>query len=1056
MGSIDDQICSICDPVKSKLHDFLSSCESLRIPSYSALDKSTANVIIQGEGKYHFDASNISSLFEVLEECRQKNVALHFCEKQTCIDYVKSGMMIDLDMLANEPLTFNIIEKSSTQINNMIRIIGEEIANVVQLTDGDVIHVGVIAKPASIPKDGKHKYGIHFLIPSCRIDVSTKKYILNKLCSNSSFINELEPFNLSSNQTIDLQSACVPVMFLGSCKLSSSISYLPAILYKMTADKNKTRKMTMPEKVDDLDKYNLVGELSLVYEMKYEEDKPPLIRKKDYEIKPEKANEVKDFDLKTNSVGSVDVINQIEMVINEIANTDENFAEVKDLLNILPTKYSEDYHLWRDIIFALSSMPSYQPLAHWFSMKCSSKYNSEAVDKLWTEGMSYNRLDRLTLKTIHYYARTEDPMKYNEVINNRIESYILREVRKSYGVLTHELLSRVLYKFYKTKLVCSSNPLAKKKEKELWCEFILPSDIVEDNEHIGEDENKYLIWKWKCDTNEPLILHKAISGKLKMILDSAVHKLEEQYLKMKTNSETPKDYIKVFKSFIGNFKKNIINLQQMPFRKNIINACEITFRNDNLYNSMDRDENFMGVGNGVLQLGEKCSLITGCHRNLISHYTKVNYIPFNPNDKITRQLLDIISQTIPEVDAREWMMFFYASTLRGGSKPELCLFKGGQGQNGKSTISRFTAGALGGETEPKSYASKFNISLLTEKAEASDKPNSALATCNKRRFIYAEETNKRERLNTAQLKKMVNATPISVRGLYADQVNMPITWLLEISSQHQLTINATDNGTWRRIRYYGYKMKFCNNPDPKNPYEKLENPDIIGKMANDTEYLSRYLSILVHFYERLQNEYSGQLKDVISETIMTETEEYRYKQDQLHKFISTSVIVSPTNAISYSMPKVIESYSNWLEKITGHRNHEGITDEEIHNSVLKKYITTIDGQPMLCGCRIAENPSDFENHVVKLNAGERLVSQTLLPERKNVNSQYPDDWWNGRSNNQFRNAQQKQQIDMKLVMNPIDNEIGMTIEERRAIEKLYSDKKLDKQKEEVLKSVGIL
>ena len=74
------------------------------------------------------------------------------------------------------------------------------------------------------------------------------------------------------------------------------------------------------------------------------------------------------------------------------------------------------------------------------------------------------------------------------------------------------------------------------------------------------------------------------------------------------------------------------------------------------------------------------------------------------------------------------------------------------------------------------------------------------------------------------------------------------------------------------------------------------------------------LSILTHYYERLQNEYGGELKNVRSPTIEAETDIFRISQDSLFRWIlSIKLILLNERSnnipnINRSIPKIINSF----------------------------------------------------------------------------------------------------------------------------------------------------
>jgi hypothetical protein len=111
------------------------------------------------------------------------------------------------------------------------------------------------------------------------------------------------------------------------------------------------------------------------------------------------------------------------------------------------------------------------------------------------------------------------------------------------------------------------------------------------------------------------------------------------------------------------------------------------------------------------------------------------------------------------------------------------------------------------------------------------------------------------------------------------------------ASQYDFIVDTTDHGTWRRLRHYTAKAKFVKNPEPSNPFEKKEDPRFVTEYLDNPEFLSGMLSILTHYYERLLNEYGGELKNVRSPTIEAETDIFRISQDSLFRWIDQYIVI---------------------------------------------------------------------------------------------------------------------------------------------------------------------
>jgi hypothetical protein len=255
--------------------------------------------------------------------------------------------------------------------------------------------------------------------------------------------------------------------------------------------------------------------------------------------------------------------------------------------------------------------------------------------------------------------------------------------------------------------------------------------------------------------------------------------------------------------------------------------------------------------------------------------------------------------------------------------------------------------------------------------EDADKPNSAMMKFKHLNWAYSEESNKSQALNVARMKEMVNAGEVSGRELNCKQETFTMKCNFVAASQYSFIIDTTDHGTWRRIRHYTSKTKFVKNPESSNLFEKKEDPKFVTEYPDNPEFLSGMLSILTHYYEKLQNEYGGELKNVKSTTIEAETDKFRISQDSLFRWIYQNIVISPNCEETYLISDLAGLYASWYNKNVSSKEHVmGEVIKELESSVLGKYIKKIEtGVCVLINCRVLNLSESTE-----LAEGEKLMS----------------------------------------------------------------------------------
>ena len=208
------------------------------------------------------------------------------------------------------------------------------------------------------------------------------------------------------------------------------------------------------------------------------------------------------------------------------------------------------------------------------------------------------------------------------------------------------------------------------------------------------------------------------------------------------------------------------------------------------------------------------------------------------------------------------------------------------------------------------------LSFLTSRAKDAESATPALMQLKDAHFAYYSESNKFEVLNMAKIKEFTGQETLAGRKLHSDYVNFKPKCHHLVASNNDFEIYGTDHGTWRRLDYFTMKIKFCSTTDAydeTNPYERLADPSMGSKWAEDDDVLAVYLGILVYYYESLQNKYDGKVRNVPHLHIRKETEEFRNRQDQVNNFLNLTLVKCEDEETEVPMTDVIEKYIKWYD-----------------------------------------------------------------------------------------------------------------------------------------------
>jgi phage/plasmid-associated DNA primase len=977
------------------LRAFLQSAEVVECITGKKSD--LTNIIDQATGvTYAMPPRLVDTLCDRLEACRRAGIPTSLSERQSTPAVPAGGLMIDFDLVVGR----SDAALSDRQAYKIAARILTCIQRGVEYPDGAEVHVFFTVKPGTVPLLSPkgaavgpplYRYGFHVLVPGERLVRGYKRLLIRELRADAAvraILAEVaapdpaapDRAEISAavtavlGDTVDEGSARVPVLFPGCAKLGKP-PYTLLTAFEATMSPYEA-PMLRPIPAADLEAMNVVRELVLATPC----GDAAIVRRVERQLRPAVADEAREYAARTtDDILSEEELADTDRSLSILAVNDAEAAYLRRLLDILPDEYAEQYHLWRNVIFALAhTSRNYKPLAVYFSQRCPAKWagGSASLDQVWESAVvgQHTRKGMITKRSLVRWAMEANPARFEELSTMSYLRILERHVYDNTGVIDHFQAAEVLSAILDTKFVVDVDLAAPSRATQyVWYEFVLPGQDC----RVGE------VWKWRQEA-EPDELSIFISTKMTRIYQDLREDLERK-MAAADNEAKALFYKATLKAFTASMKK----LYNNNFKRGVLAEAHLKFRRRGFIDSLDTVEHVIGVGNGVLELGTPCKLIDRYHEYPVMRFTPAHWRRFDPDAPVTRALLNAIADIIPEPDARDYMLFLCASSLAGGVKEGILTIWQGSGCNGKTFFMRMVAKALG------QYAKKLNISILTSDRESADKPNSAIMQLKGARFGYIEETNKAEVMNTQRLKEIVNPGEVSGRELRKTQENFEVTANVMAGLNYDFLVQTTDHGTWRRIKSYKSRVTFKPDPDPANPFEKKDDQRFVREYPNDPEWQSAMLSVLSHYYERLHAEYGGLIKNVPCATIERETEIYRNSQDTINRFLTERIVISPSRTAGCPLTHLSSAYNEWHRKNIGTSTSNidaSTTMQDFLNSGLAKYLQlSANRTTVLKGCRILTDDN------IELEEGESyyglgaefanddVVRPLLQPSRR--------DWW---------------------------------------------------------------
>jgi phage/plasmid-associated DNA primase len=944
----------------------------------------TTNIIDRMYKKcYKIQDIKIHRFFMLLERCRKLKIRTMMTERQQ--EY--SGIMLDFDIYQ---------DKDKSQLNSDIFIllcqkIVKLLLKILDFGDvkKDIIYVGITRKPALAYKDEEQCYkdGFHLIIPGIKIRKSVKILLIKELLENKvidDVFAEVEPTQkkikgkeFERQDYLDTHCSKVPVFFVGSSTKEGSPPYDLSNIYECKIDSKEiivypTDKFTKVKKNKEI---NICNEFSLNFEAK-----DPIIIKKKYEVNPKYISKIEEIENKTDYKESEIVRNFGVLSTNAIH--DAQTLEIKDMLDILDPKRAENYVDWFNVLCALANTStSYKTLAEYFSRK-SNKFNAVEFEKAWIHAMKGPAGGKkgLGVGSIIYWASMDNPEKWKKLRKQTAYEMLLTMIYERHldGNLLHFHIATILHKLLKHKYITD---IPEGEKDRVWYEFILDDD----NYLPGE------LYKWKrCREKHPVSLSRYVSVQLTELFNMVADKI------CKHRDEETGDSAAYYQKVLGNFNKTTRKLGDTAFKRGIMTEAELLFYSVGFSIDLDKDPLIRGVANGVLKLsinGTGPSLITGYHNYKISKYTDVPYIPFNPYDPLTKEILITLRNIFPddEPDTFDFVMNYFATTIDGMPKESMFLIMVGGGSNGKTFLVELHKSTIGNV-----YGVKLPINFLTAKSKDSDGPTPAVMMLKDATLASYSESDQNEVLNTSRMKELTGQETIAGRKLHQDMVNFKPKCHHLVTSNFEFDVNSSDYGTWRRILRVNLKVTFFPSEkhehyEAKNSNHRIGNDKVTDQWTQDPDVKGRYFGFLVWIHYWLYRNYKGKVGNVPHPHIKCETEEYQEKQDIIKQFLNKRLVKVADEKKQYSLDDEIKKYKVWYEEQKGTKPAKGVV-EQFQNSELRRNIKNTTRGLYLEGYRFldyGEEPLDGEERVTISDSKEsRLKKYGAIPKPEKPEEYY--------------------------------------------------------------------
>jgi len=662
----------------------------------------------------------------------------------------------------------------------------------------------------------------------------------------------------------------------------------------------------------------------------------------------------------------------------EEVQVDTNYEEV-DLVKqfvreCLNAKRADDYESWLRVglcLHSISQSPDMFNLWMEFSAKSAKSAGNDLVKlkRKWDTSMrAEGNGRRLTIRSLRHWAQLDNPIAFKEIIERDIVNYILH-----YTSPTHNHVARLMKRMFQDNYAASISSRSTE-----WFEFLSDhhrwkkinqgialrnkisgggqtlevTDMIAQARQRFKNSPEYTRMESIASNNKSL---EALNQVLKTFVEKKnalrdanriddARDIENQIRDTEISIDLITKKQDLQRADVRDRKFAELadlegKLHNCGFKDAVMKECVGLFYEEGFEQTLNTSAFRIGCANGVLHLdaikpnparpGEMMPMdkekgdpynffqdgvpedyITFQVGNDMPEYSPIPYIEYDPNDPEQIEIDEFFSKLFPRPELKAWVLKLLASCLEGKNREQCYYTFQGVGGNGKSKLVELMIMTLG------DYQSSLQSTALTRKRPESGAANPDIMSIKNKRFIYMQEPDDREPLNTSRMKQFSGEDAVEARGLFQDQERFKIAGKLFMMCNTLPTINSMDRGTWRRIRLIPFESKFVNPGD-----KEIGQPNVFPKDMNLNAKLKKwripFFSRLVHIYLTQYAVSDNGTLEPAPEIVMSESRKYRDTFDSLNKFCQERCRIDPTSDAEATVSDVWKSYRYWHEAVGG-------------------------------------------------------------------------------------------------------------------------------------------
>ncbi len=520
----------------------------------------------------------------------------------------------------------------------------------------------------------------------------------------------------------------------------------------------------------------------------------------------------------------------------------------------LNPRRAESYEDWIKVGWALRNI-DYRLMDAWVEFsRCSSKYLEGECQSFWAK----MRIDTLGMGTLRWWARHDNPMKYNEIMDSNVMSLVDRCVG-SEGA--HFDVARVVHAMYKDRYRFTT--------QDIWYTY---------------REAKHRWMRTKEGLQLRIVLSNEVCSKF---MDRSMHWSTEA---MRAVPETRVVYEERSKKLA----QIALRLKQSGYKDSVMKECKCLFTDEHFEQLLDSHPHLLGFENGVYDL-RMHEFRDGLPDDYVSFCTGRYYIPFDGASPEASEIEAFMASVFTNDQVRRYMKDVMACAIDGGIRQEKFYILTGSGSNGKSKLFELMQKAVG------DYFCIMPIALLTQKRAASNSAQSELERTRGRRVAIMQEPGENEKLNIGLMKELSGGDRIICRGLFKEPVEFKPQFKMFMTCNDLPEVPSDDGGTWRRIRVVEFTSKFVENPS--KPKEFPMDPELTDKFDR---WADMFISMVVEHHKQMDPKAIHEPVEV-----RIATEGYKKNNDIIGQYIGEKMVKDEESSDKLLLNKIYTDFKVW-------------------------------------------------------------------------------------------------------------------------------------------------